>query len=126
MKNTLVISGVALAAILVVSSYSITSTSFAQASTTLENQTTETIIVKCNQSMNKDLSLIRIYYGDGKTEKIELEKIGTKIDAEENNFNKIVNTLNKLNGEGYEVMSSTELAIPGANINTFILKKRNE
>ena len=124
MKNTLIISRVALTAILVGLSSAFAST-FAQTSSAVENQMAKTIIVKCTQSINKGVSFIRIYYGNDKIERIELEKV-VSIPSEENNFNKIVTTLNRLNTEGYEVISSTELATPGNNISSFTLKKKSE
>ncbi|MDH5379661.1 MAG: hypothetical protein OEW75_02340 [Cyclobacteriaceae bacterium] len=88
-------------------------------------QSTSTIIVKCTQiSMTKDVSFIRIYYGNNKMDKIELEKPNS-MKAEENNFDKIVSTLNKLNEDGYEIVTSTELSLPGGSISTFVLKKYN-
>ena len=122
MKKPFLISAIALTAILVLVGHSITSSSFAQTSAPTESRASKTVIVKSTQIISKGYSFIRIYYGDNKTEKIELEKI-SGIESEENNFNKIVTVLNKLNSEGYEIVSSTELGLSGGNVSTFVLKK---
>ena len=88
-----------------------------------QDNTKATIIVKATASINKNISFIRIYRDNQELEKIELARLTGGIEAEENNFKAIVSTLNKLNQEGYEVVSSTELGVSNGNVSTFVLRK---
>ena len=88
-----------------------------------DDSSKSTIIVKATASLNKNVSFIRIYRDNSEVEKIELARLTGGMEAEENNFKAIVTTLNKLNQEGYEVISSTELGMANGNVSTFVMRK---
>ena len=88
------------------------------------DQKVETIIVKAIQVSVKNHSFIRVHYGNDKMEKIELEKLSMNEESMENNYNTIVTTINKLNADGYEVLSSSEFATSAGTTSNFVLEKR--
>lgn len=88
-----------------------------------ENTSGSTVIVKATATTAKNYSFIRIYRDNSEVEKIALERLTGGVEAEESNFKTIVTTLNKLNQEGYQVVSSTELGTAGGNVSTYVLRK---
>jgi hypothetical protein len=92
--------------------------------TATQDNNSSTIIVKATATVQgKNFSFIRIYRENSEVEKIELQRLTGGVEAEENNFKAIISTLNKLNKEGYEVVSSTELGTSNGNVSTFVLRK---
>jgi hypothetical protein len=74
---------------------------------------------------DKDFSCIKIYKG---TETVEIIPLGRTYDREETDaaINKIIQTVNKYTSEGYEVISSNEVAVVttfSQSVFSFILKK---
>ena len=102
----------------------ITIASLAAFTQSQDNNSGSTIIVKATATVQgKNFSFIRIYRENSEVEKIELQRLTGGVEAEENNFKAIISTLNKLNKEGYEVVSSTELGTSNGNVSTFVLRK---
>ncbi len=92
---------------------------FRQASNLDEGQ--ETVIVSCRLIFGRN-TLISIYRGDSKIE-------ATGLDTENRNdldasFDKSASILNKLNSEGYEVVSSSESMEGSGVFHTYVLKKK--
>ena len=78
------------------------------------------VIIRAFQYVTGDMSGMHIYYGDGKFEEIKLEKLRTSTQHE--NWNLIVDTVNKFYDQGYKLVSNTERG-EGNIISTFVLSK---
>jgi hypothetical protein len=87
----------------------------------------QTVLVKVKLTGNPlgPASYIKIYYPDREMEKIELKKSISGKGEDENNTT-IITTFNKLNNEGYRVVSSTENLVENYLVSTFVFTKNEE
>ena len=81
-----------------------------------ENES-QTVFIQCVLTPYVKNSSLKVYYGSGKIEVITLEKDRAMIDQ-------VVTSLNKLNTEGYEIVSFAETLGNGATWSSYVLKKK--
>lgn len=86
--------------------------------------TNDTIIIRSTQVFSgKNKSFIKIYKGNNQVDKIAIDKY--KYAEEEKSWNLIISNIKKIEDEGYEVISHSELMFGGNGfINTFIMTKK--